>query len=351
MKATASAVINSGTLVSCWKVVRVDGTVLGFTSHDRDITYDSVTYQAASGFARTATRQTDNSSPDNHDVYGFFDSAAITEEELAAGLYAGARVYHFEIDWTDSGASGIHKLDAGVIGEVKRDRLGFTAGVLNIKDLLTQVIGRAYTKACWHILGDANCGITLEPADWQATTAVALLDVVVATAYDGRRYVCTTAGTTGGTEPTWDTTLGNTTADGTAVWTCYEAYTKEGTVTGVTDDQVFQDTGRSEAADEFTYGWVEFTSGNNNGLQLPVKDYAANGTFTLLFPAAFSIAISDTYKAVRGCNKHLKLDGDVWGTAYTGDCRVKFNTEDGGNAKRFGGFPELPGDDKIFAGP
>ena len=39
---------------------------------------------------------------------------------------------------------------------------------------------------------------------------------------NGRKYICTTAGTSGATEPTWPTTIGNTVTDGTAVWTCSE---------------------------------------------------------------------------------------------------------------------------------
>ncbi|KKL81988.1 hypothetical protein LCGC14_1989270, partial [marine sediment metagenome] len=35
---------------------------------------------------------------------------------------------------------------------------------------------------------------------------------------------CTTAGDTGGSEPTWDTTIGNTTADGTVTWTAFANY-------------------------------------------------------------------------------------------------------------------------------
>ena len=39
---------------------------------------------------------------------------------------------------------------------------------------------------------------------------------------NGRKYICTTAGTAGATEPTWPTTIGSTVDDGTAVWTCSE---------------------------------------------------------------------------------------------------------------------------------
>src|SRR5574344_1718919 len=38
----------------CWKLMRTDGVVLGFTSHDEDIIYNGVTYKAATGFAPTA---------------------------------------------------------------------------------------------------------------------------------------------------------------------------------------------------------------------------------------------------------------------------------------------------------
>lgn len=54
---------------------------------------------------------------------------------------------------------------------------------------------------------------------WAATTAYALDNVVVPTSSNGWRYVCTTAGTSAGSEPTWPTTLGGTVTDGTVQWT------------------------------------------------------------------------------------------------------------------------------------
>lgn len=55
---------------------------------------------------------------------------------------------------------------------------------------------------------------------WTATTKKYLGDVVKKTVDNGYRYKCTVAGTTGGTEPTWPTTIGNTVADGSVTWTC-----------------------------------------------------------------------------------------------------------------------------------
>ena len=39
---------------------------------------------------------------------------------------------------------------------------------------------------------------------------------------NGRKYICTGAGTSGGSQPTWPTTIGNTVVDGTVTWTCSE---------------------------------------------------------------------------------------------------------------------------------
>jgi hypothetical protein len=56
---------------------------------------------------------------------------------------------------------------------------------------------------------------------WAASTAYALNDLRMPTSAkeNGIYYKCTTAGTSGSTEPAWPTTIGATVADGTAVWT------------------------------------------------------------------------------------------------------------------------------------
>lgn len=53
---------------------------------------------------------------------------------------------------------------------------------------------------------------------WQASTAYDAGDIVRPTSADGHIYLCITAGTTGGTEPTWQTGFGENTSDGTAEW-------------------------------------------------------------------------------------------------------------------------------------
>ena len=66
--------------------------------------------------------------------------------------------------------------------------------------------------------------ITLTPTDtlddWAATTAYTLGNRVEPTTPNTYKYECTTAGTSGGSEPTWPTSaIGDTVVDGTCVWT------------------------------------------------------------------------------------------------------------------------------------
>lgn len=65
--------------------------------------------------------------------------------------------------------------------------------------------------------------ITLTPTDtlpnWDDATAYALGAVIEPVTPNTFFYLCTTAGTSGGTEPTWPTSgIGSTVVDGTCVW-------------------------------------------------------------------------------------------------------------------------------------
>lgn len=62
---------------------------------------------------------------------------------------------------------------------------------------------------------------TAQGRDWVASTAYSLQDYVQDPTSPANNFAfrCTTAGTTGGSEPTWPTSAGATVADGTVVWT------------------------------------------------------------------------------------------------------------------------------------
>lgn len=55
---------------------------------------------------------------------------------------------------------------------------------------------------------------------WQALTAYELTNYRVPTVDNSLCYECTTAGTSGETEPNWPIVVAQTVQDGTVVWTC-----------------------------------------------------------------------------------------------------------------------------------
>jgi len=55
---------------------------------------------------------------------------------------------------------------------------------------------------------------------WTASTAYNLGDIIEPTTANGYRYECVTAGTSGTTEPTWTTNIGDQIVDGGVTWQC-----------------------------------------------------------------------------------------------------------------------------------
>lgn len=59
---------------------------------------------------------------------------------------------------------------------------------------------------------------------WESEQAYAVGDTVVPTVPNGFKYVCTVAGTSGASEPSWPEVVGTTKTDGTVTWTCYSGH-------------------------------------------------------------------------------------------------------------------------------
>lgn len=74
----------------------------------------------------------------------------------------------------------------------------------------TGLFGRRY----WRILADAN------PATGKSWALTSIEVYSVATSGNGFIYECTSAGTTGASEPVWPTAIDETVVDGGAIWTC-----------------------------------------------------------------------------------------------------------------------------------
>ncbi|MGI2035319.1 DUF2163 domain-containing protein [Rhizobium panacihumi] len=156
------------TLCHCWRVLRRDGVVLGFTDHDGDLVMDGTKFLASSGFSASEEEAEAGLSASAGMVAGGFASDVIAEADLAAGCYDGARVELFVVNWR--APDQFMRLSVREIGEVSRAGEQFTAELRSLAHRLDQPQGRVYGRRCDADLGDGRCRVNL--AAYRATGTV-----------------------------------------------------------------------------------------------------------------------------------------------------------------------------------
>lgn len=152
--------LDEARLCRAWIVVRADGARLGFTDHDRDLVVDGVTCRASGGWSPGARDAAAGYAAGQGAALGVLDDAGITEADLAAGLYDGARVAELRVDW--SAPSRVVRLWTATITAVSREGEAFKAALAGPLAEFDRVAGRTFTRLCDARLGDARCGIAAE---------------------------------------------------------------------------------------------------------------------------------------------------------------------------------------------
>lgn len=151
---------------------------------------------------------------------------------------------------------------------------------------------------------------------WQASTAYSSGDKVLRTTGVGSEntaglyFVATTAGTSGGTEPTWDTVVNNTTADGTVTWTCYAILYYDADPAGASLALQYTDGEQWSAGDSFTLRFAELNGATS------FKTYSTTG---LTQSTGFSVAVAEVSDDVYASNA---IDGSS--TAVTDKFTVNY---------------------------
>jgi uncharacterized phage protein (TIGR02218 family) len=162
------------TLCWCWRLTRRDGVQLGFTDHDRDLTLDGTTFEAAVGFTATDIRDAVGLSVDNLEVETALVSERLSEDDLAAGVYDDAQVEIFRVNWSAPEQRVLMR--RGSLGEVTREGAIFRAEVRGLAHYLQQPKGRVYQFACDAVLGDGRCGIDLTSGSYRASATVVAVE-------------------------------------------------------------------------------------------------------------------------------------------------------------------------------
>jgi uncharacterized phage protein (TIGR02218 family) len=245
------------TLCHCWRVERKDGIVLGFTDHDRDLLIEGVTYKAATGFAATAIEDQLGLAVSNLDVDGAFSSAAITEDDLNAGVYDDAAVSIMRVNWQDVSQRVV--LRSGFLGQITRGEAAFSAELRGLAAKLDQSAGRIFQRTCAWELGDARCGVDLDAPERHGGGTVE--SVISSFEFTASRI-------------------------------------------------------DSFASGVFGRGKIVWTAGDNAGLAIEVKSHtqgSPDSRLSLFLPAPRPIQVGDTFTITAGCDKRLETCRDRFG--------------------------------------
>ncbi len=147
-------------LAFCWRIERLDGVVLGFTSHDRDLVLDGLVYRAAPGMVPSAIERRDSLDPDTMELAGALTSSLITEIDLLAGRWDGARLRVSAVNWANPSDNPLF-LVRGELGGVESDGLSFSAELRGPASLLEAPVVEETSPECRAELGDRRCRIDM----------------------------------------------------------------------------------------------------------------------------------------------------------------------------------------------
>jgi hypothetical protein len=149
----------AATLCHAWVLRRSDGAVLGFTDHDQDLDLGGVTCRAASGWTAGAALSETGFRCGSISAAGGLDEAALTDGDLEAGLYDGAQVELWRVDWRNPDVRIL--IQKALMTRIRRDGSAFTAELEGPLGVLEKVVGRTYGRQCDATLGDSRCGVDI----------------------------------------------------------------------------------------------------------------------------------------------------------------------------------------------
>ena len=238
------------TLCHCWLVRRRDGVRLGFTDHDVTLRFGGTDFEAEAGFDGSEAVSALGLRTGSAEVGGAFSSDRIAAADLHGGLYDGARVETWLVNWSAPAQRLL--MSVATIGEVRSEDGAFTAELRGPAHVLQRKGGRVFSHMCSARLGDAACGVALSQA-----------------AYEG-----------------------------------------QGTVEGLDGERGLTAHGlQAFAADWFRHGLLRWSTGENAGQAVEVKAHAVSGasvTLELWHAPARPIADGDTFTVTAGCDKRFE---------------------------------------------
>lgn len=166
--------LDTTTLATGWKIVRVDGITVRVNTAGADVTADFAfpapfsegvqTYAAEEAVNRTNLEGTADMDVDNVEIAGAFDGVQFDEQELRRGLFNGAQVFIFTYNYR-AASDGAIRMFRGFLGDARVSDKGFFFTELrNLLEVFRRKLGEHYSKDCRSDVGDPNrCRIPIRP--------------------------------------------------------------------------------------------------------------------------------------------------------------------------------------------
>jgi uncharacterized phage protein (TIGR02218 family) len=224
------------------KVERKDTQIFGFSTFDKSIDIEGVTYDPGLAIKSSQIPSRGNLSVDSIDIDGLIDSVEITADDLESGVWDGAEITMFLANWDDV-TMGTIILRQGWWGKTNITQGQFNFDYESKTTRLNRIITKQYSEICRAKLGDTACAVVLT------------------------------------------------------------GFIFTGTVTSLVSARIFIDSTLTEEDGFFDNGFFSWTSGNNSGLDSEVFQSLATGQIELKLPQANAIQVGDQFQVIAGCNK------------------------------------------------
>lgn len=263
-----------------------DGPIIRLAGYPVPLTMSNgEVYQVESGYEFSGYSGTSTMAASSVDLSGIMQSGAVTQDDLASGVYDNANVFVFATTFL-APIEDEEEVAKMFFGKVDFAEDTYNVELMSLSDALSQKVSRTYAPTCRNTLFDRTI--------------------------DGR-IIATSASTCTGPRSAPD---GPDIAD----------YLVTGTLTSVTNQYEFADSSRSEADDWFAYGEIRFLTGANVGLRpSQLKRFDIGGAIELHEALFYMPVVGDQYEMIPGCRKRAA------------DCKDKF-----GNKINFGGQDHVP---------
>lgn len=230
------------TLTACLKITIKDGFVLGFTSLDRELVFESTTYKPDCGLDIGLLKSNVEVESGKASAGLMIDNENIKESDILKGKFDDADMELFLLNYKDLSAGKV-SLFNGFISKITLSNGKADVEVKGLLDKLDKQVCQQYSPCCRAKFCDTKCG--LNKADFTFVGQVDSIDS------NGRIH-------------------------------CDSLSTKENNY--------------------FNYGVLTFTSGVNKDLSIEVKSFYGGDIVPMIKPV-YIPSVGDAFTIVTGCDK------------------------------------------------